>query len=82
MEEWIRIVVPMAGTLIAIAALWWKLTSSVATKNDITGLKSDLKGDMAGLESGLKNDMAGLEARLKDDMAGLEARLKDDWRLA
>ena len=48
MEEWIRIVVPMAGTLIAIAALWWKLTSSVATKNDITGLKSDLKRRYGG----------------------------------
>ena len=62
MEEWIRIVVPMAGTFVAIAALWWKLTSSVATKNDITGLKSDLKEDMAGLESGLKDDIAGLKA--------------------
>ncbi|MDE0044228.1 MAG: hypothetical protein OXT74_19480, partial [Candidatus Poribacteria bacterium] len=81
MEEWIRIVLPMApmaGTFVAIAALWWKLTSSVATKNDISSLKSDLKADMARLETGLKGDMAGLESGLKEDMAGLETSLKED----
>lgn len=39
MEHWI----PTIPLLIAIAGLWWKLTTSVATKEDIKELKADMR---------------------------------------
>ena len=39
MEHWI----PTIPLLLAIAGLWWKLTTSVATKEDIKELKADMR---------------------------------------
>lgn len=42
MEEWLKVLTPMLGSLAGIAALWWKVTTSVATKTDIGELRDDM----------------------------------------
>ena len=42
MEEWLEVFAPMLGSLAGIAALWWKVTTSVATKTDIAELRDDM----------------------------------------
>ena len=71
MEEWIRVIAPVIAPLAAIAALWWKLTTSMATKKDI----SELRADMYRLDDKLRADMSNLEGRLRADMSNLEDRL-------
>ncbi|MBF0592458.1 MAG: hypothetical protein HQL02_10270 [Nitrospirae bacterium] len=46
----------------------------LATKEDVSRLRDDLRR----VEAGLKEDMLKLEARLKDGMNKLEVRFKDD----
>ena len=43
MEEWVKIIAPMLAPLAAIAALWWKITSSVATKEDVNRFADNLQ---------------------------------------
>ena len=43
MEEWIKIIAPMLAPLVAIAALWWKITTSVATKEDVNRIADNLQ---------------------------------------
>ena len=87
MEEWIKIIAPVIAPLVGIAALWWKLTTSMATKKDISELRSDmnraddnLRADMGSLENNLRADMGSLENRLRADMGNLENRLRADMR--
>ena len=42
MEEWIKVFIPLIGTLVGLAALWWKLTTSMATKKNISNLRADM----------------------------------------
>ena len=42
MEEWLKVFAPMLGSLAGIAALWWKVTTSVAAKTDIAELRDDM----------------------------------------
>ena len=42
MEEWIKVFIPLIGSLVGIAALWWKLTTTMATKQDILELRMDI----------------------------------------
>jgi hypothetical protein len=42
MEEWIKVVVP----LIAVAGLWWKITTSMATKDDMSKQFAEIKADI------------------------------------
>ena len=39
MEEWIKVIVPLLG----IASLWWKLTTTMATKAELNTVKTDLE---------------------------------------
>ena len=39
--------IPIIGGVIAFCALWWKMATSVATKSDITTMKTELKADIA-----------------------------------
>ena len=71
MEEWIRVFAPVIAPLLGIAALWWKLTTSMATKKDI----SELRADMNRADDNLRADMRNLEGRLRADMSNLEDRL-------
>ena len=71
MEEWIKIIAPVIAPLVGIAALWWKLTTSMATKKDI----SELRSDMNRADDNLRADMGNLENRLRADMRNLEERL-------
>ena len=86
MEEWIKVIAPLIG----IAGLWWKLTTSMATKAELTAVKTDLgseinevKADVVSVRAELKADMAELKAELKagigsvrSDMTDLKADLK------
>ncbi len=85
MEEWIRVIAPVIAPLAAIAALWWKLTTSMATKKDISELRADmyrlddkLRADMRNLEDRLRADMSKLEGRFRADMSKFEGRLRAD----
>ena len=46
MEEWVKIIAPMVAPLVAIAALWWKITTSVATKEDVNRIADNLQKQM------------------------------------
>ena len=60
MEEWIKVIAPVTAPLVGIAALWWKLTTSMATKKDI----SELRVDMYRSNDKLRADMKNLADRL------------------
>ena len=45
MENWL----PALPSLIAIGALWWKVTTTMATKQDIRDLRSELQADIREL---------------------------------
>ncbi len=49
----------------------------MATKDDVTALRKELKGDIAGLRNELKGDIAGLRTELKGDIAGIMDELSD-----
>jgi hypothetical protein len=55
-----------------------ELISKLATKEDIAGLRNEVKADMAGLRDEFKADMAGLRNEVKADMAGLRNEVKSD----
>jgi predicted amino acid-binding ACT domain protein len=50
----------------------------LATKSDITGLRSDLKGDIVDLRTELKADIIELRTELKADIVELRTELKAD----
>ena len=57
MEEWINSIAPLIG----IAGLWWKLTTSMATKAELNAMRSD----MSDMNADLKADMVALKATSK-----------------
>ena len=67
MEEWIKVIAPVIAPLVGIAALWWKLATSMATKKDI----SELRADMYRADDKLHADMGNLEDRLFTEMSKL-----------
>ena len=76
MEEWIKFIAPLIG----IAGLWWKLTTSMATKvelnamrSDMADMKADLKEDIAEV----KADMSALKADSKTENAELRADIRE-----
>ena len=52
--------------------------SDLAKKNDVAGLRSELKQDIAELRSELKQDFVDLRSELKQDIAELRSELKQD----
>ena len=43
MEEWVKIIAPMVAPLVTITALWWKITTSVAAKEDVNKIAENLQ---------------------------------------
>ena len=68
MEEWIKFIAPLIG----IAGLWWKITASMATKTELTAVKTDLRAEIAEVKADLKADVA----EVKSDMAAMRVELK------
>ena len=52
--------------------------SVLATKEDLFGLRSELKGDIASLRDELKGDIHALRVELKEDIHALRVELKGD----
>ena len=52
--------------------------SVLATKEDLFGLRSELKGDIASLRDELKGDIHALRVELKGDIHALRVELKGD----
>ena len=52
--------------------------SELADKNDLAGVRSELKQDIADLRSELKQDIADLRSELKQEIADLRSELKRD----
>ncbi len=69
MEEWIKFIAPLIG----IAGLWWKLTTSMATKAELTVVKTDLKAEI----SEVKSNIADLKADLKAENAELRSDIRE-----
>ncbi len=46
MEEWIKVMAPLIG----IVGLWWKLTTSMATKAEMNAMRSDMSDMNADLK--------------------------------
>ena len=59
MEEWIKVIVPLLG----IASLWWKLTTTMATKAELNTVKTDLETNIAGAKADLKADVVEIKSR-------------------
>ena len=84
MEEWIKFIAPLIG----IAGLWWKLTTSMATKaelnamrSDMSDMKADLKAEIAEVKSGMADIKADLKAEIaevKSGMADMKVDFKED----
>lgn len=67
MEEWLKIIVPLLG----FVALWWKLTTSVATKKDI----SDLRADMNRGDDNLRAEINKLNEKMDAGFTRLDAKI-------
>ena len=75
--EWIKFLAPLIG----IAALWWKIATSVATKKDISDLRVEMHrgDDNLRAEMGrLRTEMTNLEERLRGEISSLEERLRGE----
>lgn len=75
--EWIKFLAPLVG----IAALWWKIATSVATKKDISDLRVEMHrgDDNLRAEIGrLRTEMTNLEERLRGEINRLEERLRGE----
>ena len=75
--EWIKFLAPLVG----IAALWWKIATSVATKKDISDLRVEMHrgDDNLRAEMGrLRTEMTNLEERLRGEISSLEERLRGE----
>ena len=51
------------------------LTDRLATKEDLFGLRKELKGDINTIRSELKGDIGGLRKELKGDIGALDQRI-------
>ena len=51
------------------------LTDRLATKEDLFGLRKELKGDINTIRSELKGDIGGLRKELKGDIGALDRRI-------
>ena len=78
MEEWVKIIAPMVAPLVAIAALWWKITTSVATKEDVNRCADSLQKQpnhwfylMLDLHRYIREDMR----QMRSEMQGLAEKI-------
>ncbi|MFJ4192510.1 hypothetical protein [Pseudomonas sp. NPDC089534] len=71
----ISINVPEPKAEAVIQALESDLNTLLATKSDLTTLRSDVKADMAALRSDVKTDLASLRSDVKADLSHLELKL-------
>ena len=67
MEEWIKAIAPLIG----IAGLWWKLITSMATKAELTAMKTDLCAAISEVKVDLRTEIAEVRTDL-----GTESRIK------
>ena len=67
MQEWMNIIV----TLLAFAALWWRLTERTAAKSDI----EELRSDMEEADEYLREIIDKLDERMEIGFNRHEARL-------
>ena len=81
MEEWIKVIAPLIG----IAGLWWNLTTSMATKAELTAVKTDLSADIAEVKADLgaeinevKADVVSVRAELKSELKAAIGSVKSD----
>jgi actin-like ATPase involved in cell morphogenesis len=52
--------------------------TDIATRQDLTGLRSEIKSDITELRTELKSDIAELRSEFKADVAELRSELKSD----
>lgn len=67
MQEWINTIV----TLLAFAALWWRLTARTAGKSDI----AELRIDVDGTEENLQAEINKLDESMESGFNRIDAKL-------
>jgi hypothetical protein len=80
MEEWVKIIAPMVAPLVAIAALWWKITTSVATKEDVNRIAENLQKQpnhwfylMIDLHRYIRKDMRQMRSEMQGHAEKIDA---------
>ena len=83
MEEWVKIIAPMVAPLVTIAALWWKITTSVATKEDVNRIAEYLQKQInqsveltLDLTRDIREDMRQMRSEMKTFRADI-SKLND-----
>ncbi len=78
MQEWMNIIV----TLLAFAALWWRLTARTAGKSDMAELGSDVDGteenlqaEINKLDESMESGFNRIDAKLDAGLAHLDTRI-------
>ena len=62
----------------AVTSLFTGPGSSLATKEDLKIMASELRVEIATVRSELKEDIAGLRSELKEEIAGLRSEVKEE----
>ena len=63
MKQWI----PFIATLIAILALWWNISSTMATKEDIKMLRSEINSRLDRIEQNHLEHITQLHVQTKQN---------------
>ena len=78
MEEWVITIAHTVTPLLGIAALWWKITASVATKKDVNRCAENLQKQpnhwfylMIDLHRYIREDMR----QMRSEMQGLAEKI-------
>ena len=55
-----------------------RMTETLATKDDVAVLRSEIKDDITSLRSEVKDDIISLRSEIKDDIISLRSEVKGD----
>ncbi len=59
-----------------IAMLWWRLSTSTATKTELTAVKTNRDANIAGMKADLKDDIVDIKADMKAGFLADIAKVK------
>ena len=62
MEMWIL----LAGIVIAFSALWWKITTSLVTKDDLKEARRQIDDRFIRIESDIRNDISDIKNDIRE----------------
>ena len=78
MEEWVITIAHTVTPLVGIAVLWWKITTSVATKEDVNRIAENLQKQInhaVDLTISLHRDIREDIRQMRSEMQGLAEKI-------